>query len=601
MLMPLAAAISRSIRAVLAPFRRRGRAAGGTMERPYPWERSYPTGIEWPAAFEARPLTGLFDDAVAAWPDNFCFSFHGRRTRYREVARMVDRAAKGFQALGVGKGIKVGLMLPNTPYTVICFYAVLKAGGTVVNINPLCAEREIERQIADSGLCILVTLNMKRLYRKVAPRVQGDGQLERIVVCSMSDVLRFPKKVLFDLLKRREVAAIPKDDRHLPFDKLIDNDGGLDEADIDPETDVAVLQYTGGTTGFPKAVRLTHANLYANAKQLEMWAPDARPGEEKILGVLPLFHAFGMTAVMNLGLGIGAELILLPHFKLVEVLQAIDQEKPTIFIGVPTMYSALNAARDIADYDLSSLSFCISGGAPLAIDTHGRFEERTGCVLVEGYGLSETGPVCTVNPINDGRRPGSTGLPLPATVIEITALDNPDCVLPLGDRGEVCVSGPQVMAGYANRARENIDVFRGGRLHTGDIGYLDDDGYLYVVDRIKDLILSSGFNVYPRMVEEVIHLHPAVEEVAVCGVPDRHRGEIVKAFVKLGDGEELTVVDLRVFLKDKLAPFQMPRKIEFRDSLPKTLIGKISKKDLIAEDAAGQLEPEPTPVPAAGT
>ncbi|MCH8923403.1 MAG: AMP-binding protein, partial [Planctomycetes bacterium] len=246
--------------------------------------------------------------------------------------------------------------------------------------------------------------------------------------------------------------------------------------------------------------------------------------------------------------------------------------------------------RDIADYDLSSLVFCISGGAPLAVEIHRRFEERTGCILVEGYGLSETGPVCTVNPINDGRRPGSAGLPLPATVIEITALDNPDCVLALGDRGEVCVSGPQVMAGYANRAKENIDVFRGGRLHTGDIGYLDDDGYLFVVDRIKDLILSGGFNVYPRMVEEVIHLHPAVEEVAVCGVPDRHRGEIVKAFVKLGDGEELTAGDLRVFLKDKLAPFQMPRKIEFRDSLPKTLIGKISKKDLIAEDAAGRLE-----------
>ena len=601
MLMPLTAALARSVRAALAPFRRRGRAAGAPMERPYPWEKSYPAGVEWSAVFEARPLTRLLDDAVAAWPNNFCLSFRGRRTRYRDVARMVDRAAKGFQALGVGKGIKVGLMLPNTPYTVICFYAVLKAGGTVVNINPLYAEREIERQIADSGLCILVTLNMKRLYRKVAARVQGDERLERIVVCSMSDVLRFPEKVLFDLLKRREVAAIPKDDRHLPFDKLIDNDGELDAAAIDPETDVAVLQYTGGTTGFPKAVRLTHANLYANAKQLEMWAPDIRPGEEKILGVLPLFHAFGMTAVMNLGLGIGAELILLPHFKSTEVLATIDQEKPTIFIGVPTMFSALNAARDIADYDLSSLGFCISGGAPLAIDIHRRFEERTGCNLVEGYGLSETGPVCTVNPIDVGRRPGSAGLPLPATVIEITALDNPECVLGLGDRGEVCVSGPQVMAGYANRAKENIDIFRGGRLHTGDIGYLDDDGYLYIVDRIKDLILSGGFNVYPRMVEEVIHLHPAVEEVAVCGVPDRHRGEIVKAFVKLGDGEELTAGDLRVFLKDKLAPFQMPRKIEFRDSLPKTLIGKISKKDLIAEDAAGQLAPAPAPAPTAGT
>ncbi|HYM99214.1 MAG TPA: AMP-binding protein, partial [Aestuariivirgaceae bacterium] len=268
-----------------------------------------------------------------------------------------------------------------------------------------------------------------------------------------------------------------------------------------------------------------------------------------------------------------------------EVLDTIDREKPTILIGVPTMYSALIAAHDIAKHDLSSLKVCISGGAALPGEIQRRFEALSGCKLLEGYGLSEASPVCTINPLEGGKA-GSVGLPLPGTVIEIVSMENPDRPLGHNERGEVCVSGPQVMAGYANRAKENVDVFRGARLHTGDIGYLDEDGYLYIVDRIKDLIISGGFNVYPRQVEEVIHLHPAVEEVAVCGVLDSHRGEIVKAYVKLREGRSLSGPELRDFCKDKLAPFQVPRQVEFRATLPKTLIGKIAKKELIAETAA---------------
>jgi long-chain acyl-CoA synthetase len=297
--------------------------------------------------------------------------------------------------------------------------------------------------------------------------------------------------------------------------------------------------------------------------------------------------------VMNLSLLIGAEMILLAKFQPTEVLETIDREKPTIFFGVPTMYSALIAARDIGKYDLSSLRFCISGGAPLSGEIQRRFEDLSGCTLVEGYGLSEASPVCTVNPLTDGGKPGSVGLPLPGTVIEIVSREKPDQILGAGERGEICITGPQVMVGYANRAKENVDIFRGGRLHTGDVGYLDEDGYLYIVDRIKDLIISGGFNVYPRMVEEVIHQHPAVAEAAVIGVPDQHRGETVKAFITLREGEALTAADLRVFLKDKLAPFQMPRHIEFRDALPKTLIGKISKKDLPTVEPGVEVEPDP--------
>jgi len=499
---------------------------------------------------------------------------------------LVDRAAKGFQELGVHKGIKVGLILPNSPYAVVCFHAVLKAGGTVVNINPLYADREIARLVEDSGACIVVTLNIKPLYRKAAPLLETSRRIEKIVVCSMAGALPFLEKALFTLLRRREIAAIPDDDRHVPFERLIENGGQAEAVDIDPARDVAVLQYTGGTTGFPKGARLTHANLYVNALQIAMWAQDMRRGSEKILGVLPLFHAFGMTGVMNLGLAIGAEMILLPRFKPAEVLAAIDRERPSIFIGVPTMYSALNAAGDSGGDDLSSLNFCISGGAPLPATIQRGFEEMTGCSLVEGYGLSETGPVCTVNPFTGVKKTGSVGLPLPGTVVEIIALDDPGRLLPAGEQGEICITGPQVMAGYANRAQDNVNAFLDGRFHTGDVGYLDEDGYLFIVDRIKELILSGGYNVYPRLVEEAVYLHDAVEEVAVVGVPDRHRGEVVKAFIHLRDGANLTSGELRRFLKDKLAPFEIPRRVEFRGALPKTLIGKISKRELVAREPA---------------
>lgn len=556
-----------------------------------PWEKSYPKGVEWKTTIDPKPITALLEDAVKTYSDKVCMSFRGKHYRYRDVQRLVNRAAKGFQALGVGKGIKVGLMLPNCPYAVICFYGVLKAGGIVVNINPLYSVGEIERQISDCGCRIIVTLDVKGLYEKAAEFMHKDGQIENLIICQMKGMLRFPEKVAFGFLKGGEVAAIVDDERHIRFDRLIDNDGKITAPMVDAVRDVAVLQYTGGTTGFPKAAQLTHANLYANAAQVALWATGVRRGEEKMVAVLPLFHSFGMTAVMNLSISIGAEMILLPKFQTVEVLKIIAREKPSILIGVPTMYSAMIAAYDSERDDLSSLKICISGGAALSGEIQRRFEAISGCKLIEGYGLSEASPVCTINPLTGGK-PGSVGLPLPGTVIEIVSMDNPDRLLGINERGEICVSGPQVMAGYANRAKENIDTFRGGRLHTGDAGYIDEEGYLFIVDRIKELIISGGFNVYPRQVEEVLYTHPAVEEVAVCGVSDPHRGEIVKAFVKLRQGNTVTSAELRDFCKDKLAPFQIPRQIEFREELPKTIIGKISKKALLSEVAAVKPGPD---------
>lgn len=581
--------IKERLTALLAGFRPSAAPiqADAAMSRPYPWEKSYPEGVSWDAPIPVKPLSSILDEAVATWPKRPCLEFLGKRYNYAEVGDLVAKAAKGFQDLGVKKGVKVGLFLPNSPYYVICYHAVIKAGGIVVNYNPLYAEREIARQIQDSETRIMVTMNLNTLYPKIGQRLE-DSCLEKIVICSMSRVLGFAKRTLFILFKRRELTVpFPSDDAHVRFGKLIDNDGIPAAVDIDPRRDVAVMQYTGGTTGTPKGAMLTHANIYANTVQIRLWAQDFKLGEERVLAILPLFHVFGMTAVMNLSLLSGAEILLIPRFKVAEALSIINKEKPSVLMAVPTIYSAINEHKELDDYDLSSLKFCISGGAPLPLAIKTKFESVTGCNLVEGYGLSEAAPVCTINPTQGPNKPNSAGLPLPGTLVEVVSLDDPSMVVPLGEKGEICITGPQVMVGYWRQDDETAEVLRDGRLRTGDVGYMDEDGYIYLIDRIKDLIISGGFNVYPRMVEEAIHLHPSVAEVAVCGVPDKHRGEVVKAFVKLRHGTgTLTGGELREFLKDKLAPFEMPRKVEFRDDIPQTLVGKPLRRALVAENQA---------------
>lgn len=537
-----------------------------------------------------RPLFALLDDAVAAFPDRPCIDFLGRRYRYRDIALLVARAARGLQDIGVVPGTRVGLFLPNTPYSVILYYAILKAGGVVVNINPLLAEREIEQQIADSGTEIIATLDLNLLYGKL-DRVLARRPVRQLICCRMRDVLPMPTRQLFALMRRKEVAHIPADQQHLPFERLIANNGEVRPVEFDPAETVAVLQYTGGTTGAPKGAELTHANLYANAVQIRRWFGICHDGSEKMLGVLPLFHVFGMTTVMNVGLLIGAELILLPRFEIDQLMHVIHKKRPTLFPAVPTLYAAINHYKDRGRYDLSSIKLCISGGAPLPLEVKETFERLTGCALVEGYGLTEASPVVTCNPVRNLHKPGSIGLPLPLTEVEIVSLDDPDRVLPRGERGELCVRGPQVMRGYAGKPAETVKALAGGHLHTGDVAYQDEDGYIFIVDRIKDVILTAGYNVYPRNVEEAIYLHPAVAECVVAGVPDLYRGQAVKAWIKLAAGRTLTESELRAFLEDKISHIEMPRIVEFRDQpLPKTPIGKLSRKDLLAEEPAGPIE-----------
>ncbi len=558
---------------------------GHVDSKPLPWLAAYPEGVDWYASVSETPLTEAFDQSVELYKSNTCLDFFGKKLSYEEVGDLTARAAKGFQALGVAKGVKVGLLLPNSPYAVICYYAVLKAGGTVVNFNPLYVAEEIEQQIADSETRIMVTMDLQLTLPKVTAALDTTP-LEQVVVCSMAQALPFAKSRLYSFLGRGRIAKLPDDGHHLSFETLTDNEGDYRPVTISPSEDLAVLQYTGGTTGVPMGAMLTHAAIAANARQVAAWNPDAELGGERIVAVLPFFHVFAMTVVMNMGLLIGAELVLLPRFEIGMVLKALKRRQPTQFPGVPTLFNALLEYPKLNAGDLASLKFCISGGAPLPAEVRREFEALTGCALVEGYGLTETSPVVTCNPVDGRAKDGSVGLALPGTRIEICDLEARDRPVGLGERGEVRISGPQTMAGYWRRPEATAKSLRNGWVYTGDVGYLDEEGFLFLVDRLKDLIICSGYNVYPRVIEEAVYRHPAVAEVTVCGVPDHDKGEVPKAFIRLKEGEALTAEELLAFLADKLSPIERPRHVEFRDELPKTMIGKLSKKELVAEEKA---------------
>jgi len=524
-------------------------------------------------------LVSRFDAAVERFANNTCIHFVGRTYSYRDIGNLVNKAAVGFRDLGVGPGVRVGLCVPNSPYSVICYYAILKAGGTVVNFNPLYAEREVAELAETSQVEIMVTLDLRQIYPKVAALL-NNSPVRSIVVCRMRNILPTLKGFLFSLFEREKIVVPQVGISCTEFDRLIDNDGSIEAPKIDPSGDIAVLQFTGGTTGRPKAAMLSHRNLLANADQVGCRVGDIRDGKERVMGVLPLSHVFGMTLIMNLGIAAGAELVLLPRFELEQFLRTIEDRRITFLIGVPTIFTAVTDCKNLDSYDFSSLKYCVSGGAPLLPAVKQRLENRAGCKLVEGYGLTECSPVVACNSPLGVPKEGSVGPALPNTVIEIRDLDGSGGFLPPGEKGEVCVMGPQLMAGYYERPEETESTIVDGRLHTGDVGYLDEDGYLFLVDRIKDLILCGGYNVYPSVVEGVISEHPAVLEVAVIGVPDDYRGQTLKAFVRLKNGYAMTVVELREFLRDKLSPIEMPAHIEFRDTLPKTEVGKLSKKAL---------------------
>jgi len=554
----------------------------------YNWENFYPEGLSWRVDLPVKTLPDFFDAQTDRYGSRVFLNFLGKEWTYAQSRDITDKIADGLQKMGVQKGSKVGLFLPNTPYSVWFYYGILKAGGTVVNYNPLYTAKELIHQVEDSETDFMVTVNLNQLTDKL-DQVLERSRLQKIIVCPFADILPLPVKWIFPIVKFRDIARIQADDSHVPFDKLIKKSNGHYTAVLnDPTEDTAVLQYTGGTTGTPKGAMLTHQNIYANAAQVGLWMSPLLEDDRQLsmVGVLPFFHVFAMTAVMNMSLYHGMRILLQPNFELKKVLKLVDREKPDLFAGVPAIYNAIAKYPKIDCYDFSSVKFCISGGAALPAEIKQRFETVTKCPnLAEGYGLTEASPVTNCNPVRGNVKTGTIGLPLPDTIIEIIDQEDGETVLPTGEKGEVCITGPQVMKGYYNQPEETDNVFRNGRLHTGDIGYIDDEGYVTLVDRIKDLILVRGYNVYPSQIEEAIYQHPAIEECIVAGVPDEERGETVWAWVTLEKGKTLTENELKEYLKPSLSPIELPRKVIIRtEALPKTPVGKLSRKDLLEEE-----------------
>jgi long-chain acyl-CoA synthetase len=531
--------------------------AMSTSERP--WLKQYPPELRRSLSYREAPLWSVLEDSAARYPDLVALRFFDRQVTYAQLWLAVQKCAAALAGLGVRKGDRVALMLPNCPQYVIAYFGTLLAGGIVAQVNPLYTPRELDYLLRDSGADVLVVASV------LEPVVQAATvKPKHLVIARLRDDLPLPPgaQAFEQLLESGHPNVRPK-------------------VTINPREDVAALQYTGGTTGVSKAAMLTHFNLLANVQQIQAWNPVAGgPGAERILTVIPLFHAYGMTVCMNYGLAQAYELVLLPRFDLKEVMETIKATRPTFFPGVPTMYIAVSSFPNAEDYGVGSIRYCNSGAAPLPVEVSQAFERRFGGLIREGYGLSETSPFSHGTPFLAEARPGSVGFPCADTDCEIVDVETGTHILPAGEVGELRICGPQVMQGYRNRPDETAIALRDGWLYTGDLGKMDADGYFYIVDRKKDMIIASGYNVYPRDVEEVLYEHPAVLECCVAGVPDAYRGETVKAFIVRRSGAEVTEEQLDAFCRERLAPFKVPRLYEFRESLPKSAVGKVLRREL---------------------
>lgn len=555
------------------------------MNAEYPWLKSYPKQISWNETFYGKPLYFLLDEAAAKWPHNIALDFFGKTYSYAKLKEMVDRIARGLQGIGVGKGTRVGLFMPNCPQFVMAYYAILKCGGTVVNFNPLYSAREIEHQLKDARVEVMFTVNLRLTYAKLVPFI-GNSSLRKIVMCQFQEAMPLAKRALFTAAKQKDILNAPRDSYHVSLNDLLESPDLVVSPNIRPDYDIAVLQYTGGTTGVPKGTMLSHSNLHINVQQCTRWMVGLEPGKETMLAVIPFFHVFAMTVCMNLAIANGLTIIIHPKFDIKQVLKDIDEKRPTLMPGVSTLYATICQARNLEKFNLRSIKFCISGGGPLPVEVKQNFEKLTGCVLVEGYGLTESSPVTHCNPLVGENRTGSIGLPLPGTFVEVIDKDDRVSVMKPGEIGEICIRGPQVMMGYLDKQDETDNVLRNGRLHTGDLGFADEHGYFTIVDRLKEMIIVGGYNVYPRNVEEVIYTHEAVAECAVIGLEHPTRGQMIKAYVVLKDAQSVDESTLKTYLKSRMSGYAVPHAIEFRKELPKSMIGKILKKELVAEEKA---------------
>ncbi len=551
-----------------------------------PWLKRYDDGVPTSIDYPQVPLHHFIEESARKYPNSPCTIFKGAKITYTEMNDLTDRLAAGLADIGIKKGDRVGLFMPNTPQFVIAYFAILKVGGVVVATNPLYSPREIEHQLNDLGVEIMLVMsNFYNLIKKVQPKTK----LRTLIVTNLKEALPPILAFLFSLTKEKKGGfRVHLTERDMWMQDLINRHKPEDrpKIEISPD-DVALFQYSGGTTGTSKGAIALHRNLVANTLQIRYWMVNAEEGKETVLMAIPLFHVYGMVAGMLFAIRTGAGMVMVPNPRdLKDLLESIQKYKTSIFPGVPTLYNAINNNPEVlaGKYNLSTIKACISGSAPLLRETKERFEALTGGKVFEGYGLSEAPTASHCNPLMGENRTGSIGLPLPDVDARIISLDDEVTVLPVGEVGELVLKGPQVFKGYHNMPTETENALRDGWLHTGDIARQDEDGYFYIVDRKKELIKPGGYQVWPCEVEEIIATNPKVKEVAVAGIPDPYRGETVKTWIVLKPGEVMTEEELKEFCKDKMAKFKVPTHVEFRDGeLPKTTVGKILRRELVRQ------------------
>jgi len=546
------------------------------------WYKSYDSDVPKSLEYPQEPLPILLKKNAEKYSNNTATEFFGAKLTYSSLWKQIQSFANALSQMGVEPGSKVAIMLPNCPQAVISFYAVLWLGGVVVMTNPLYVEREMKHQWVDSEAKFLVVLD--HLYPKVS-KVLPKTDIKKVIATGIKDYLPFPKNWLYRLktLKDKLFTAVPYGENVFSFTRLIESTSPTPPSCPANLDDLALLQYTGGTTGVAKGVMLSHGNILANVAQIAGWFPELNWGKERFISILPFFHVFGMTVAMNFPFYTGCTVTLVPKFDLDDFVKTLQKTKPTLFPGVPTIFVAIVNHKDISSFDLSSIRFCITGSAPMPVEVLKKFEELTGSIIIEGYGLTESSPVTHCNPIKGTRKAGSIGVPLPDTEFKIVDLDMGVEEQPVGQEGELVVRGPQVMQGYWKMPQETDSTLRDGWLYTGDIATMDEQGYTFIVDRKKDMIIAGGYNIYPREVDEVLYEHPKVLDAVTVGVPDPYRGETVKVFIVPKPGEEITEKEIIQFCKSRLAAYKVPKSVEFRESLPKTTVGKVLRKELRRE------------------
>ena len=547
-----------------------------------PWLEHYPEGVPHTIEIPNTAIYEFLEESSKNYPNNTALEFLGFEMTYAELQQAVNKFAASLQASGIQAGDRVAIMLPNCPQTVISFFAINKLGGVVVNVNPLYKGRYLKHLITDSGAKTLIIIDR---VLEAYEEIEADVDLSQVIITGVHDYLPSVKKMLYPLLARikKEWVTVAKKPHYKSFTDFAQGNDSLTEGQA-KSADLALLQYTGGTTGLPKGAMLSNRNIVANVNQIKAWDPEGVVGEEIAVLVIPFFHVYGMTVGMIYTILAAGKMVLLPRFETEQVMQAIQKHRPTLFPGIPTMYVAINNHPKVSKYDLSSIRTCLSGAAALPPEVKRKFESITGGKLVEGYGLTETSPVSTSNTPIGEQLAGSIGMPIPGVDVKIINEDWKE--LPVGEIGELVIKGPNVMMGYWQNEEATTKSIQNDWFATGDMARMDENGFFYIADRKKDMIIAGGYNIYPREVEDVLYEHPAVQEVAVIGVADEYRGETVKAFLVLKEDATVSEAELAAFCKENMASYKAPKLFEFREDLPKSLVGKILRRELVEEEKA---------------